>query len=43
MIGSKAPNLVLRDTSDVIHNLYAINKDLTMLIFMIQIVDIVKK
>tara|TARA_Y100000991_G_scaffold215493_1_gene206133 strand:- start:3009 stop:4469 length:1461 start_codon:yes stop_codon:yes gene_type:complete len=33
MIGSKAPNLVLRDTSDVIHNLYAINKDLTMLIF----------
>jgi len=33
MIGSKAPNLVLRDTSNFIHNLYAINKDLTMLIF----------
>ena len=33
MIGSKAPNLILRDSSDVIHNLHQIDKDLTMVIF----------
>jgi len=33
MIGSKAPNLILRDSSDVIHNMYQKNKDLTMVIF----------
>ena len=43
MIGSKAPNLILRDSSDVIHNLYEIDKELTCLFFTIQIVGIVKK
>lgn len=33
MIGSKAPNLVLRDSSDVIHNMHKIDKDFTMIIF----------
>ncbi|MGC6490333.1 MAG: DUF5106 domain-containing protein [Flavobacteriales bacterium] len=33
IIGSKAPNLVLRDSSEVIHNLHQISTDLTMIIF----------
>ena len=33
MIGSKAPNLILRDSSNVIHNMHKIDKDLTMVIF----------
>jgi thiol-disulfide isomerase/thioredoxin len=33
MIGQKAPNLILRDTLNQIHNLYQINSDLTMVIF----------
>ena len=33
MIGSKAPNLILRDSSGVIHNLHQFNTDLTMVIF----------
>jgi len=33
MIGSKAPNLILRDSSGVIHNLHQFNSDLTMVIF----------
>jgi thiol-disulfide isomerase/thioredoxin len=33
MLGSKAPNLVLRDSSDVIHNMYNLSTDLTMIIF----------
>ena len=33
MIGSKAPNLILRDSSGIIHNLYKIDTELTLLIF----------
>ena len=33
MIGSKAPNLIFRDSSNVIHNMHKIDKDLTMVIF----------
>jgi len=33
MIGSKAPNLILRDSSNVIHNLHKLTTDLTMVIF----------
>lgn len=33
MIGAKAPNLILRDSTDKIHNLHQFDSDLTLLIF----------
>lgn len=33
MIGSKAPNLILRDSTEKIHNLYQFDTDLSLLIF----------